>query len=80
MPQYFFFVRDGHNSEIKNEGLNLPDHNAAWVEATSACGELLRELDGKLAPGAQWSMQVRDAFGTDIYLLEFRTKSFLVND
>jgi hypothetical protein len=45
------------------------------VEATTACGELPRDLDGKLAPGDQWCMKVKDVTGADTYLLEFKTKA-----
>jgi len=74
MPRYFFTVLDGQKSELKNEGLDLLDSDAAWIEATAACGELLRELDGRLKPGDHWSMEVKDDAGSDLYLLEFRTK------
>jgi hypothetical protein len=73
MPRYFFTVLDGHNSEVKNEGLDLSDDDVAWVEATAACGELLRELNGSLKPGDHWSMQVKDERGANLYVLEFRT-------
>jgi hypothetical protein len=73
MPRYFFTVLNGHNSELKNEGLDLADDDVAWVEATTACGELLLELNGSLRPGDHWSMQVKDASGANLYLLEFRT-------
>jgi hypothetical protein len=75
MPQYFFTVLDGRKSELKNEGLDLPDNDAAWVEATTACGELLRNLNGRLKPGDHWSMLVKDDAGAELYVLEFRTKS-----
>ncbi|MCK1394998.1 hypothetical protein [Bradyrhizobium sp. 1] len=75
MPRFFFVVVDGRNMEVQNDGLELPDRDAAWVEATTACGELLRDLDGKLKPGDQWCMKVRDASATDIYLLEFKTRA-----
>ena len=39
-----------------------------------ACGELLRELDGSLKPGDDWSMTVKDETGSDLYLLEFKTQ------
>jgi hypothetical protein len=58
---------------LKNEGLDLPDSEAAWVEATTACGELLRNLNGRLRPGDHWSMHVKDEAGTDLYILEFKT-------
>jgi hypothetical protein len=75
MPKFHFIVADGRNTAGPNEGLELPDREAAWAEATTASGELLRDLDGRLRPGDQWSMRVQDAFGADIYLLEFKTKS-----
>jgi hypothetical protein len=37
MPQFFFIVVDGKKSQIKDEGLDLPDGHAAWAEATMAC-------------------------------------------
>ena len=76
MPRYFFRLLNGLNTELKNEGLNLPDKHAAWVEATTACGELLKDLDGNLKPGDKWQMQVKDETGRDVYELEFRTKEF----
>lgn len=74
MPRYFFTVLYGDESELKNEGLDLGDNDEAWVEATVACAELLRDLNGRLKPGENWSMQVKDENGRDLYLLEFKTK------
>jgi hypothetical protein len=74
MPRYFFTVLYGDESELKNEGLDLRSNDEAWVEATVACAELLRDLDGRLKPGENWSMQVKDENGRDLYLLEFKTK------
>lgn len=76
MPRYFFRPLNGLNTEMKNEGLDLPDKHAAWAEATTACGELLKDLDGNLKPGDKWQMQVKDDAGRDIYELEFRTKEY----
>jgi hypothetical protein len=36
MLRYFFTVLHGHKSTLKNEGLDLPDNDAAWGEATTA--------------------------------------------
>lgn len=76
MPQFYFRLTDSLNTEVKKEGLELPDRHAAWVEATTACGELLKELDGSLKPGDRWQMLVKDEAGRDIYELEFRTREF----
>lgn len=75
MPKFYFVVVDGRNSEMQNEGLELTDRDAAWIEATTACGELLRDLDGKLKPGDQWRMRVKDEAGTDVFHLEFKTEA-----
>jgi uncharacterized protein DUF6894 len=76
MPRFYFRLTDSLNTEMKKEGLELPDKWAAWAEATTACGELLKDLDGALKPGGRWQMLVKDEAGKDIYELEFRTKEF----
>ena len=50
MPRYFFNIHHD-DVELDPEGQDLPDQDAAWEEATTAAGEILRDLDGKLRPG-----------------------------
>jgi hypothetical protein len=78
MPLYFFNFSSALTWKarpFKNEGLELADHAAAWEEATTACGEKLRELDGSLRPGDGWNMEVTDANGKAIFALRFTTES-----
>jgi hypothetical protein len=78
MPLYFFnFIssRKPQPRPFKNDGLELVDTDAAWEEATTACGEKLRELDGSLRPGDGWKMEVTDADGKAIFALKFTTES-----
>ncbi len=78
MPLYFFNFSLGSTSQprpFKNEGLELVDNAAAWEEATTACGEKLREIDGSLRPGDGWKMEVTDADGKAIFALRFSTES-----
>jgi hypothetical protein len=78
MPLYFFnFSRASklEPSPFRNEGLELVDNDAAWEEATTACGEKLREMDGSLRPGDGWEMEVTDAGGKAIFALRFTTES-----
>jgi hypothetical protein len=56
-----------------NEGLELVDNDAAWEEATTACGEKLREMNGALRPGNGWKMEVTDGGGKAIFTLRFTT-------
>jgi len=73
MPRFYFEVSRGETLKEKNDGIDLPDAHAAWIEATVACGEIIRDLDGQLKPGETWKMVVRDA-EDDLYSLEFLTK------
>jgi hypothetical protein len=71
MPRYFFHVR--HQDQRQDpDGIELPDVHAAWHEATTAAGEMLKELDGNLRPGHDWCMQVNDEFENT--LLEIHIK------
>jgi hypothetical protein len=54
--------------------LELVDNASAWEEATTACGEKLREMDGSLRPGDGWKMEVTDADGKAIFALKFSTE------
>jgi hypothetical protein len=78
MPLYFFNFSRGPESKpspFKNEGLELVDDEAAWEEATTACGEKLREMDGSLQPGDGWKMDVTDGGGKAIFVLTFTTEA-----
>jgi hypothetical protein len=78
MPLYFFNFTRSPNPEprpFKNDGLELIDDAAAWEEATTACGEKLREMDGTLRPGDGWKMEVTDVAGKAIFALKFTTES-----
>ena len=54
MPRYFFNVTQGDLPREADEGMDLPNDEAAWEEATTACGEMIKELDGKLKAGPEW--------------------------
>jgi hypothetical protein len=50
MPRYFFNVHDVKPS-IDEHGEELPDDEAAWKEATSFAGALIKDIDGEFRPG-----------------------------
>ena len=74
MPRYYFHISHGDSSKIRNDGIELPDRDAAWAEATSACGEIIRDLNGALKPGDTWRMIVKDEAGAEMFHLEFSTR------
>ena len=57
--RYFFHIRhDRHEPDLV--GADLPDHHAAWREATKTAGAILQDLDGRIRPGHDWQMEVAD--------------------
>lgn len=68
MPRYFFHITH-ERIEIDREGEELPDEHAAWKEATVTAGQMLQGIDGKLAPGRDWRMEVTDEFQNTLYVL-----------
>jgi hypothetical protein len=68
MPQYFFNVYYEH-SNIDSIGEELADNQAAWREATSISGELLRDLSRRFQPGQEWRLEVMDASRKPLYVI-----------
>lgn len=69
MPRYFFSTTHGDERHDHEEALELTDDEAAWSEATTACGEILRDMDGKLKPNKAWRMDVDDENHEPIFSL-----------
>ena len=70
MPRYFFNVYDGH-SKLDTNGTELPEIYTAQSEAIRRSGEILRELGGKFWNGTEWKLEVTDANGTVLFVLNF---------
>jgi hypothetical protein len=60
MPRFYFVIQHDHQALEPVTGIELPDMNAAWSEATRATGEIVRDLDGGLKVGTEWSIQIQD--------------------
>jgi hypothetical protein len=60
LPRYFFSTTHEEQHHDHEEPVDLPDDRAAWSEATIACGEILRDIDGKLKPEQRWRMDVNN--------------------
>ena len=76
MPLYFFRISHGEGTPpLARDGVELADDRAAWVEATTACGEMLRDLDGDLKAGSEWRMEVTRQSGEIVYRLSLVTEA-----
>ena len=60
MPLYFFRIENGPYSGTCNHGTELADHNAAWKELTSVCGDMVGSISRKLQRNSEWQMELLD--------------------
>jgi hypothetical protein len=68
MPRYFFNIHhEGSGPDV--EGEELPNDEAAWLEATLLARELFKETDGKFRPGQEWSVEVTDERRNPLYFI-----------
>jgi hypothetical protein len=71
MPRFFFHIAHGSRIRPADEGIDLPDDDAAWREAIIACGQLISDLDPDLNAGTEWRMDVTYETGTVRFRLRF---------
>lgn len=67
-----------HHSTIgypDDNGTELPDEDAAWAAATTSVGDMIRELDGKLRPNTEWSMEVADHVHRPLFSIRVITRT-----
>ena len=69
--KYFFHILLNGSHSGQSDGLLFRDKAAAWREASMSCGEIIREMDGKIEPGCNWQMEVADHTGQPIYRFTF---------
>ena len=62
MPLYFFEITKNGKTARPDEALELFDMDAAWEEATTACGEMIKDIDGDLQTGTDWKIEIQDEF------------------
>lgn len=75
MPLYFFQITKNGKTVRPEESLELSDMKAAWEEATTACGEMIKELDGSLEAGTDWNIEIQDEFRNKLRELTVSAKS-----
>lgn len=76
MPHYSFTITHGQEIIDPRYPLEFADDEAAWIEATKACGEMLRDLDGDLKAGPEWRMEVKRETGEVLYRLRFSAEAY----
>jgi hypothetical protein len=71
MPRYFFHLQD-RKTILDDEGVDLPDVDAAGEEAIRACGDMLRDMPRALYNGdpiCLWVSNQPDGKGRKLFML-----------
>jgi len=71
MPHYFFHLQDG-KTILDDQGVDLPDVDAAGEEAIRACGDMLRDMPRALYNGdpiCLWVSNQPDGKGRKLFML-----------
>jgi hypothetical protein len=58
MPRYYFQI--GHAADLGAHGasFNAPDEQAAWVEMTRVCSDLIRSATHDLTQNSAWQLEL----------------------
>jgi hypothetical protein len=72
MPRYFFNVRDGYDVDEDDEGVELPDIEAARAEALATVEELRDELG---ADATNIELEITDESGRRLLTIPFSRRS-----
>ena len=71
MPQFFFNFRDEDGLDRDEEGLDLPDVDAAYLEAFEAAKEMWIEAIRDMRNPTRQSFEVADADGNTLVIVPF---------
>ena len=75
MARYYFNVLRNNQTFEDDEGTDHLTTHSAWEEATQACGEMMRDLDGDLKPGEEWRMEVLNEKKEVVFVLKFSAQT-----
>ena len=67
MPRFFFNIRDGYNLDEDDEGIELPDVEAARAEALAT----VEELRDQLADAGNIELEITDESGRRVLTVPF---------
>lgn len=68
MAKYYFHISSSEPFK-DGEGLDLPNDDAAWLEAK----RLVRDIEASLAPGDTWQLDVLDGDGA-VFAISLNSK------
>jgi hypothetical protein len=75
MPLYFFRISHGRYSGASDQGSEFESHEAAWVEMTRICADLLGGISRSLKQNADWHMELLDEVKQPVFRIRLVAES-----
>jgi hypothetical protein len=76
MSQYFFRISHGRYSGASDQGSEFESREAAWIEMTRICGDLLGGISRNLKQNADWHMELLDEAKKPVFRIRLVAESF----
>ncbi|MET0970966.1 MAG: hypothetical protein ABWY18_17340 [Tardiphaga sp.] len=74
MPHFYFSTSIDGRAGSQSDPLDLPDTRAAWMEATVACGEIMKEIDGDFSAPGELRLDVSDETRQPLFSLRVNSE------
>jgi hypothetical protein len=75
MPLYFFRISNGRYAGASDQGAEFESREAAWIEMTKVCGNLLGSLSRGLKQNAEWQMELLDEAKKPVFRIRLVAES-----
>ncbi len=72
MPQYFFHLRDGNVLDRDEDGLEMPDLDAAYLEAFETAKEMWIEAIRDMRNPSRQQFEISNANGDTLLIVPFK--------
>jgi len=75
MPLYFFRISHGRYSGASDQGSEFESHEAAWIEMTRICADLVGGIARGLKQNADWQMELLDEARKPVFRIRLVAES-----
>jgi hypothetical protein len=58
MPRYYFQIAQGPDLGAHGASFDAPDREAAWIEMTRVCSDLIRGVTRDLKQNSDWKLEL----------------------
>ncbi len=76
MPLFYFRISTGRFSGASDAAFEPADRDAAWLEITKVCGDLIGSISRHLEQNAEWQMELLDESKKPLFRIRLVAETF----